>query len=140
MDDQIATSLLPQRVAAGVLWLFGVVALLLAAVGLYGVIAYSVTMRTREIGVRMALGARRGDVVSGVVKESLTLVLIGALLGIPAAWAVTRLISGFLLGIAPGDPVAYVVATLVLVAVTAVASWLPARRASRVDPIVAFKT
>jgi ABC-type antimicrobial peptide transport system permease subunit len=88
----------------------------------------------------MALGAQRGDVVSSVVKESLTLVMIGALLGIPAAWAVTRLISGFLLGVAPSDPLAYGVATLVLVAVTAVASWLPARRASRVDPIVAFKT
>ena len=85
MDDQIAGSLLPQRVAAGVLWLFGLVALMLAAVGLYGVIAYSVTTRTREIGVRMALGAQRGDVVRCVVRESITLVALGGLVGIPAA-------------------------------------------------------
>jgi predicted permease len=140
MDDQIATSLLPQRIAAGVLWLFGLVALLLAAVGLYGVIAYSVTTRTREIGVRIALGAQRGDVVRSVVRESLTLVTIGMLVGVPAAWATTRLISGFLLGVTSSDPVAYAVAILVLAGVTLAASWLPARRASRVDPIVAFKT
>jgi ABC-type antimicrobial peptide transport system permease subunit len=139
MDDQIAASLLPQRIAAGLLWLFGVVALLLAAVGLYGVIAYSVTTRTREIGVRMALGARRSDVVRAIVRESLTLVAVGALIGIPLAWAATRLISGFLLGVTSSDPIAYGVATLLLAAVTFVASWLPARRASRVDPIVAFK-
>ncbi|MGH7711163.1 MAG: ABC transporter permease [Gemmatimonadaceae bacterium] len=139
MDDQIAASLLPQRVAAGALWLFGLVALLLAAVGLYGVIAYSVTTRTREIGVRIALGAQRGDVVRSVVRESLTLVALGALLGVPAAWATTRLISGFLLGVTSSDPLAYGVAIVVLAAVTLAASWLPARRASRVDPIVAFK-
>ena len=140
MDDQIAASLLPQRVAAGVLWLFGIVALLLAAVGLYGVIAYSVTTRTREIGVRIALGARAGDVVRSVVRESLTLVTVGALIGVPAAWAVTRLLSGFLLGVTPGDPLAYAVAIGVLAAVTMAASWLPARRASRVDPVVAFRS
>jgi predicted permease len=139
MDDQIAGSLLPQRVAAGVLWLFGLVALTLAAVGLYGVIAYSVTTRTREIGVRMALGAQRGDVVRSVVRESLTLVAFGGLVGIPAAWAVTRLLTGFLLGVTSSDPVAYGAAIAVLAAVTLVASWLPARRASRVDPVVAFR-
>jgi predicted permease len=139
MDDQIAASLLPQRVAAGVLWLFGLVALLLAAVGLYGVIAYSVASRTKEIGVRIALGARGGDVVRSVVRESLTLVAVGALIGAPAAWAVTRLLSGFLLGVTPSDPLAYAVAIGVLVAVTLAASWLPARRASRVDPVVAFR-
>ncbi|MGQ0640458.1 MAG: ABC transporter permease [Gemmatimonadaceae bacterium] len=140
MDDQVAASLLPQRVAAAVLWLFGVVALLLAAVGLYGVIAYSVTTRTREIGVRIALGAQRSDVVRSVVKESLTLVALGALIGVPAAWAATRLISGFLLGVTSSDPFAYGAAIAVLAAVTLAASWLPARRASRVDPVVAFKT
>ena len=140
MDDHIAASLLPQRVAAAVLWLFGLVALLLAAVGLYGVVAYSVTTRTREIGVRIALGAQRRDVVQSVVRESLTLVALGALLGIPAAWAVTRLLSGFLLGVTSGDPLAYVGAMLVLGAVTILASWIPARRASRVDPVVALKT
>jgi ABC-type antimicrobial peptide transport system permease subunit len=88
----------------------------------------------------MALGARRGDVVRGVVKESLTLVGIGALLGIPAAWGASRLIASFLLGVGAGDPIAYLVATAVLAAVTLIASWLPAQRASRVDPIVAFKT
>lgn len=140
MEDQIGTSLLPQRIAAGVLWLFGFVALLLASVGLYGVIAYSVTMRTREIGVRIALGAQRTSVVRDVIRESLTLVCIGALLGIPAAWAATRLLSGFLLGVTSSDPLAYAGAIIVLAAVTLVASWIPARRASRVDPVAALRT
>jgi putative ABC transport system permease protein len=140
MDDQIGLSLLPQRIAAGVLWLFGLVAVLLASVGLYGVIAYSVTTRTKEIGVRIALGAQRTNVVRGVIRESLTLVAVGALLGIPAAWAATRLLSGFLLGVTPSDPLAYAGAIAVLAAVTLVASWMPARRASRVDPVVALKT
>jgi len=140
MDEQIGVSLLPQRIAAGVLWLFGLVALLLAAVGLYGVIAYSVTTRTKEIGVRIALGAQRTSVVRGVIRESLTLVIIGAALGVPIAWAATRLLSGFLLGVTSGDPLAYAGAIAVLAAVTLVASWIPARRASRVDPVVALKT
>jgi putative ABC transport system permease protein len=140
MDDQIGASLLPQRIAAAVLWLFGLVALLLASVGLYGVIAYSVTTRTKEIGVRIALGAQRTNVVRGVIRESLTLVAVGALLGIPAAWAATRLLSGFLLGVTPSDPLAYAGAIAVLAAVTLVASWMPARRASRVDPVVALKS
>ncbi|MGH7694003.1 MAG: FtsX-like permease family protein, partial [Gemmatimonadaceae bacterium] len=140
MDDQVAASLLPQRVAAGVLWLFGFVALLLAAVGLYGVVAYSVTTRTKEIGVRIALGAPRTNVVRGVIRESLTLVAVGSAVGIPVAWAATRLLSGFLLGVSSSDPLAYAAAITVLVAVTLVASWMPARRASRVDPVVALKT
>jgi len=140
MDDQIAASLLPQRVAAGVLWLFGFVALLLAAVGLYRVVAYSVTSRTKEIGVRIALGAPRTNVVRGVIRESLTLVATGAVLGIPVAWAATRLLSGFLPGVTSSDPLAYAGAVAVLAAVTLVASWMPARRASRVDPVVALKT
>jgi len=140
MDDQIAASLLPQRVAAGVLWLFGFVALLLAAVGLYRVVAYSVTSRTKEIGVRIALGAPRTNVVRGVIRESLTLVATGAVLGIPVAWAAARLLSGFLPGVTSSDPLAYAGAVAVLAAVTLVASWMPARRASRVDPVVALKT
>ena len=140
MDEQIGVSLLPQRIAAGVLWLFGLVALLLASVGLYGVIAYSVTTRTKEIGVRIALGAQRTSVVRGVIRESLTLVAIGAALGIPVAWAATRLLSGFLLGVTSSDPLAYAGAIAVLAVVTMVASWMPARRASRVDPVVALKT
>lgn len=140
MDDQIAASLLPQRIAAGVLWLFGFVALLLAAVGLYGVVAYSVTTRTKEIGVRIALGAPRTSVVRGVIRESLTLVAVGAAVGIPVAWAATRVLSGFLLGVSSSDPLAYVGAIAVLAAVTLVASWMPARKASRVDPVVALKT
>jgi predicted permease len=140
MDEQIGVSLLPQRIAAGVLWLFGLVALLLASVGLYGVIAYSVTTRTKEIGVRIALGAQHTNVVRGVIRESLTLVAIGAALGIPVAWAVTRLLTGFLLGVTSSDPLAYAGAIAVLAAVTLAASWIPARRASRVDPVVALKT
>jgi putative ABC transport system permease protein len=89
--------------------------------------------------VRLALGAQRSDVVQSVVRESLTLVALGAALGIPAAWALTRLLSGFLLGVTPGDPLAYAGAILVLGAVTLLASWIPARRASRVDPVVALR-
>lgn len=140
MEDQIGTSLLPQRIAAGVLWLFGLVALLLASVGLYGVIAYSVTTRTKEIGVRIALGAQRTNVVGDVIRESLTLVAVGAIIGVPVAWAASRLLSGFLLGVTSTDPWAYAGAIAVLAAVTLLASWIPARRASRVDPVVALKT
>jgi predicted lysophospholipase L1 biosynthesis ABC-type transport system permease subunit len=140
MDDRVAGSLLPQRIAGAALWSFGLLALLLAAIGLYGVVAYSVAMRTREIGVRIALGAPRQAVLSAVIRESLWLVVIGALIGLPAAWGVTRFIRGFLLGLSPADPLGYVAATLLLGAVTLVASWIPARRASRVDPMIALRT
>jgi predicted permease len=139
MEEQIGTSLLPQRVAGGVLSLFGMVALTLAAIGLYGVVAYSVASRSREIGVRVALGARRRDVLRLVLTQGVTLVLIGLALGIPAAWAVTRLLSSFLIGATASDVIAFGGASLLLAATALLASWIPARRAASVDPVAALR-
>lgn len=139
MDEQIGTSLLPQRVAGGVLSLFGMVALTLAAVGLYGVVAYSVAARSREIGVRVALGARRRDVLRLVLTQGVTLVVIGLAIGIPAAWGVTRLLSSFLIGATAADAIAFGAASLLLAATSLLASWIPARRAAAVDPVAALR-
>jgi macrolide transport system ATP-binding/permease protein len=139
MEEQIGVSLLPQRVAGGVLTLFGIVALALAAVGLYGVVAYSVASRSREIGVRVALGARRVDVIRLVLRQGVVLVLIGLSIGVPAAWAVTRLLSGFLIGATATDLIAFGAASLMLASTALLASWIPARRAAAVDPVAALR-
>jgi putative ABC transport system permease protein len=115
------------------------VALLLAAVGIYGVISFSVTRRTQEIGVRMALGARPRDVVRMVVRQALALSLAGVVLGIGAGLALARVIRTILYGISPTDPLTLAAVSVVLLAVAALASWLPARRAARVDPVVALR-
>ncbi|HVS12620.1 MAG TPA: ABC transporter permease [Thermoanaerobaculia bacterium] len=130
----IAGSLLPQTVASWLLGSCGVLALLLAAMGLYGVLAYAVSSRVREIGIRMALGARAADVVRTVVQRGLALALVGVALGAVAAFAAGRLVQGLLLGASPLDPLAFGTTVAVLVAVAAAASWLPARRAARVEP------
>jgi ABC-type antimicrobial peptide transport system permease subunit len=114
-------------------------ALLLSCLGLYGILSYTVARRTNEIGIRMALGADRRDVLWLVLRDALRLVLLGVLLGIPAALAATRLVASQLFGIGAADPVAIVLATLVLLVVAAVAGYLPARRATRVDPLVALR-
>ncbi|MGH7500712.1 MAG: ABC transporter permease [Longimicrobiales bacterium] len=116
-----------------------IVALLLGAVGIYGVIAYVAMQRTREIGIRMALGAQVGSVRGMFLRHSLWLTALGIVLGIAVAMALTRVISGLLFGVAPTDPVTYVAVSGVLAAVALLATWLPARRASRVDPIVALR-
>ena len=116
------------------------VALLLGVVGIYGVIAYIALQRTREIGVRMALGAQASDVRRLFVGHGLKLVAIGLTLGIAAAMSLTRLMSTLLFGVGPMDPVTYVSVSLVLGTVALVATYLPARRASRVDPVVALRT
>jgi ABC-type antimicrobial peptide transport system permease subunit len=118
---------------------FGVLAMLLASIGLYGTMAYAVSRRTSEIGLRLALGARRCDVLWMVVRESLALVFIGAAAGVPVALAGGRLISSLLFGISPADPLTLVVATLLLTAVAALASWVPAHRASRMDAMTALR-
>ena len=118
---------------------FGVLALGLAAVGLYGVMSYGVTRRTGEIGIRMAVGARAGDVLWLVLRGTFGLVGVGVMLGLPAAWAASRLIATMLFGLSPTDPVTVAFATAVLMLVAALAAYLPARRASRVDPIVALR-
>lgn len=131
--------LLPQRVAAGVTGALGVVGLLLAAVGLYGVIAYSMTQRTREIGIRMALGADRRSVLTLVLREGLRLVAIGIAVGVVLAIAATRFMRPFLFGVSPVDPLTFGGITLGLLAIAVFAAYLPARRAAGADPAIVLR-
>jgi putative ABC transport system permease protein len=140
LEEHIGASLLPQRIAAGILGAFGVVALLLAAVGLYGVVAFAVAQRTREIGIRVALGAQSGEVLSLMLRQGMRLAAIGLAVGISLAIVAARLVSGFLLGAGAADPLVFLVAAVTLALVTAVASYVPARRAARVDPMVALRS
>ncbi len=125
------------RFIGTLLGVFGLLALLLAAVGLSGVVAYYVGLRTREIGVHLALGAERRDVLKLVVKQGMRLSFAGVLIGLAAALAVSRFLSGLLFGIHPTDPITYFSVALVLTATTLLACYLPARRATKVDPMVA---
>ncbi len=139
MEELLSTSLYPARMGAILIGVFGLLALLLASVGLYGVMSYSVSRRTREIGIRMALGARGGDVLRLVLRQSMTLVALGVALGLGAAFAATRLLSGFLYGISPTDPAAFIGIAALLAIVSLAACVVPARRAAAVDPLVAFR-
>jgi macrolide transport system ATP-binding/permease protein len=132
-------SLYTERLAATLLTLFGLLALSLAAVGIYGVLSYAVTERTREMGVRLALGARPRDLLRLVVGQGLTLTLIGLGLGVGASFALTRLIARLLYGVSATDPLTFVVIPLSLMVVALLACWIPARRATRVDPLVALR-
>ena len=118
---------------------FGVLALVLAAVGIYGLLAYMVTLRTGEIGIRMALGAQRRQVVWMIIAGALRLMTIGIALGLPAAWWASRLISTMLYGLKPTDPVTIATSVLVLAGAGILAGFLPAHRASRVEPMAALK-
>lgn len=138
-QQHMSFALFPAHAAGALLGCFGMLALLLAMVGLYGVIAYSVSQRTREIGIRSALGARRTDVLSMILKQSFRLVGLGMILGLAAALAVTRVMSFVLYGISPIDPITFVGITAIFIAVALLASYLPARRATRVDPVVALR-
>ena len=124
---------------AGLVGSFGLIAALLAAIGLYGVMAYTVARRTNEIGIRLALGAGRGDVQWMVLRESLWMVAAGLVVGIPAALALTQLVREALYGIQPNDPLSFIAAGALMVVVAAVAAWIPARRAARVDPMRALR-
>jgi predicted permease len=131
--------LFPERLLAKLSSFFSLLALLLACVGLYGVMSYDVARRTHEIGIRMALGAQRRDVVGLVLREIMLLVFIGVIIGLGAALASTRLITNLMYGLTPNDPLTIALAGLLLLTVAALAGYLPARRAARVDPMVALR-
>ncbi len=139
LATQVAASLQRERLLATLSSGFGLLALLLSCLGLYGILSYTVARRTSEIGVRMALGADRRDVLWLVLRDALRLVLVGAALGVPAALAAARLVASQLFGISAADPGAVVAATLAMLVVAAVSGYLPARRATRVDPLVALR-
>lgn len=139
LTEQVNRSLGQERLVAELSTFFSLLALLLASIGLYGVMTYTVTRRTGEIGIRMALGAQRSDVLRMVFREALQLLAMGTACGVPLALAFARLISSQLYGIAPYDPWAVCGAITLLMGVATTASYIPARRATRVDPIVALR-
>jgi len=138
MDDVVMNSLGTRRVSMQLFTVFGCAALLLAAVGIYGVMAYSVTQRTQEIGIRMALGAQKSDILRLVVRQGMTLTLIGVIAGLAGAFALTRVISNLLFGVGASDPVTFVAIPLLLIFVSLIACYLPARRAARLNPTAAL--
>ena len=135
----LGQSLWAPRMAAWLLAIFAGLALLLAAIGLYGVLAYSVSQRTRELGIRLALGAREGDVRRMVVRQGVVLALCGLVPGLLASWALSQVVTRLLYNVAPGDVVTFASVPLLLLAVAVIATILPAWRASRVDPAVALR-
>ncbi len=139
LADQFDNDIAQERMLTTLGGFFGALALLLAAVGLYGVMAHAVARRVREIGIRMALGARAGEVRWLILRETLLMVGAGALIGIPAALALTRLLATFLYGLTPQDPLSIAASTVILIAITALAGYIPARRATRVDPMIALR-
>ena len=140
MEQHLAYVTLPARISAVLLTLMGGLALTLAAVGLYGVVSYAVASRTRELGIRMAMGAKAQTVVSMVLRRGLGMVGVGIVIGLPLAFLSSRLLRGMLYGVGPTDPTTYVAVSALLLGVAALACWLPARRASRIDPVTALRT
>jgi predicted permease len=139
MSEQIDSTLWQQRTAAGLIGVFGVLALALAAIGIYGVIAHWVVQRTREIGIRMALGASAADVMRMILRQGLVLALTGVAAGLAGAFALTRLMSSLLYGVSATDPITFALSSLVLVGVALGAGFVPARRATKVDPVIALR-
>ena len=139
MGQHLGLRLLPARLAAALATFYGCLALITVAVGLYGVLAYFVSQRTREIGIRMTLGARRGDLLRWVMRQGMLLAAIGLMIGLGLGLAASRLLSSFLFGVSPADPVAFLSVTSVILLVALAACWLPARRAASVDPMEALR-
>jgi ABC-type antimicrobial peptide transport system permease subunit len=140
LEQQLGTYLTQRRFQTALLSGFSLVALLMAAVGIYGVIQYSVATRTQEIGLRQAIGAQAGDIFRMIIGEGLALSLTGLALGLAGAWAVGRLGSSLLFGVTARDPVTFTVVSLLLTAVALAACYIPARRAMAVDPSEALRT
>jgi ABC-type antimicrobial peptide transport system permease subunit len=140
MEEHIqGRAMMGPRLAATLLSAFGLIGSLLAAVGLYGLMAYAVTHRTREIGIRMALGARRRDVLKLVIGQGMWLVFVGLMIGLLASLTMTRLMESLLFGVSPTDLSTFVVGALSLAFVALLACWIPARRAAKVDPMIALR-
>jgi putative ABC transport system permease protein len=139
MDQLISTSVAQPRLNLSLLVAFAALALILSAVGVYGVMAYAVTQRTHEIGIRMALGALPADVLRQVIAEGGRLAACGVALGLVAALALTRLMASLLFGVKPTDPVTFTAVAATLVSVALAACYIPACRATRVDPIIALR-
>ena len=140
MAEVIAVSTAQRRFTMALLIVFSGVALVLASVGIYGVISYSVTQRTQEIGIRMALGAQHRDVVRMIVGNAMILTAIGIAFGAVGAFTLTRLMTTLLFNVTPQDPVTFMAVALLLAAVASIAAYLPGRRATRLDPVVALRT
>jgi putative ABC transport system permease protein len=139
MDQILSDSLARRRLSMALLGVFAAVALLLAAVGVYGVLSYSVSQRSREIGIRMALGARPSEVLRLILRQGAKVAITGAALGLAAALVLTRLMSTLLFEISATDPISFGVVTILLGSVAFAACWIPARRATRVAPIIALR-
>jgi putative ABC transport system permease protein len=139
MDQILAESIARQRFSMLVLAIFAAVALVLAGVGIYGVMSYSVAQRTHEIGIRMALGAQTGAVLKLAVGYGMKLVIAGIAIGLIAAFALTRVMSTLLFGVTATDPTTFTLISLLLIGVAVIASYIPARRATRVNPIIALR-
>jgi putative ABC transport system permease protein len=139
MRENLAVAFLPARVGAGLLGLFGLLGLSLALVGIYGVISYAVSQRSSEIGLRMALGAQRGDILRLVVGHGLKLTLAGIGIGVAVSLVLTRFLSSLLVGVSPVDPLTFITLMLLFSLVSLSACYIPARRATKVDPMVALR-
>jgi ABC-type antimicrobial peptide transport system permease subunit len=139
MSEVVSRSVSRQQFNMWLMTVFGASALMLAAIGIYGLMAYSVEQRTQEIGIRLALGARASQVKNMVVFQGMRLAIVGVVIGLGASFWLARFISSLLFGVTPRDPLVFAGVPALLTAVALVAVWLPARRASRVDPMIALR-
>jgi len=139
MEELLSRSTLQRRFNMTLLAVFAALALILAGVGIYGVMAYAVTERRREIGIRMALGAQASDTLKLVISQGMRLTLVGVALGLMGAFALIRLMKNLLFDVRPADPLTFIVIALLLTSVALLACWIPARRATKVDPMIALR-